>query len=183
MLRRLFTLLSALSLLLCVTSAAMWVRSERIADQVLCERLTASSGYFRRYSLESVGGRVWVEVLDFQGRTLPSGWSHMSAPTGTPTWHLIPRRMPGDRFVALGFEWSFADAMAPSAYAPRRVFMLGVPYYFVGLPACLPPIGWLRRKVRNRSVTFNVCRHCGYDLRATPERCPECGSVPTGANA
>jgi hypothetical protein len=36
----------------------------------------------------------------------------------------------------------------------------------------------LRRLKKRRDIRKGLCGSCGYDLRATPNRCPECGAIP-----
>ena len=45
----------------------------------------------------------------------------------------------------------------------------------LGVAAILYDRHRLRRDAREQT---EYCRNCGYDLRATPDRCPECGMVP-----
>jgi hypothetical protein len=55
-----------------------------------------------------------------------------------------------------------------------------VPCWFITLLAVLLPIVWASRWwKRHRRRTAGLCTACGYDLRASLDRCPECGTPVT----
>lgn len=66
---------------------------------------------------------------------------------------------------------------------PRAIvgsLQVSIPYWFLLVCAGLPLVVQLRRVRKwRRARRPGLCARCGYDLRATPTRCPECGRINT----
>jgi hypothetical protein len=79
-----------------------------------------------------------------------------------------------------GFGFSSGpDRRYQSAGLRSRVDRIQLPYWpLVILFALIPLVRAARRLKRWLRLRPGCCSVCGYDLRATPDRCPECGAEP-----
>jgi hypothetical protein len=133
-----------------------------------------------------------------RGRDSYSGWATSAKDEG-PT-DLSPRDRPPERGhtqTRLGWKWMWfwreryamdsRDDRGRDWHAPPRVsddrirvveWAAVIPWWVLSPPLALLPALWLRRRfIARRRRAKGLCLKCGFDLRATPVRCPECGAV------
>jgi hypothetical protein len=170
--RRLLNLLTAVSLLLCAAACGLWVRNGRSNGDVV--GYTAGG---RTYEIASAAGVLALSAEDAPAGKAAAGFEHRRERSLTIL--LLPLLKSQDIKPSLAERMGFAHFPTPTGSTVMA------PHWAVALPLSALPLWRLaraparrRRRLRARR---GLCRLCGYDLRATPGRCPECGRVEAPA--
>lgn len=178
--RRLFTIVSAVSLVLCIgmVAAWMWMRGWH-----------AEGCQFARYVVseeDEASCAVWMD-----GQV--GGWATLNFAYHNPDCfgqYLQEGSLAGIRFERESIEPPAFGGYAADPGAAEGVplhWELDVPVGYVIVVLLILPGEWMwllqRDRRRMRRERLGVCVRCGYDLRASKERCPECGTAIAGSEA
>ena len=126
---------------------------------------------YRRWILDS--GEAHADFNRTHAGSSGAGWSDLP----DRSWWYRPRGNSRLNRVGLFYERSVNQA-SPSFV--NISWIVTVPYWILLLPGLAGPY-WVGRMLRwRRQQRWRVsgrCTGCGYDLRATLDRCPECGAI------
>lgn len=169
---RLFTILSAVSLLLCITVGTLWVRSHWVADFISHRTVHRERPGFSEVGVESVWGSVHLTSLNSPATLPPS--EPVGLIYGTEEFQRVGvLRDTGARKWGFGYD----DKANGSGMVYWTVWL---PHWLIVLSTAALPVAWALSQAKatkmRRRLKQGLCLNCGYDLRGTPERCPECGT-------
>ena len=184
MLRRLFNLATGASLLLSAAIGFFWWQSYGRSDKV------AWSGERAYTSLRSAQGRavLYLYRTDFPIRhaTEDHGVRYVREVPASPDLEMLTVLLLCSDSSVRMVHWTHGNFAWSHRRSNRDLIVTAVaPFWSLGCATCMFPLAWTGARIRRgyrRGKAHGLCPACGYDLRATPDRCPECGAIPPGIN-
>jgi hypothetical protein len=176
--------LSVTCLLLIPATGLLWWRAQRVSDWLRFRRPDVMNRAWSSADIFTTRGGLFMYHLSLHFDTVEGaqGYAAYHQATQVPLHATIEAQsaagLSKDWWERLGFAFKATLARGTGFEQIQR--NVEIPYWFVmvlllagGLPAL-----WRGRRAytRRRRVRLGLCRACGYDLRATPGRCPECGA-------
>jgi hypothetical protein len=197
--RHLFTGCCALCLLLSMAACVLWVRGRSGSDSVeltydrwLPDRSAAST----QVHLTS-DKRIWVylswgQAPPYNGNLVYGYYIRADQSGGRPRLRFHHHGIPTTNMWlgpvdpdagASGWGPLRGDTHArsmPTDGDNHHSIRIGISHWLAALLLLIPAVLWSVRFYDSRRARLRgCCRVCGYDLRATPQRCPECGTRAT----
>jgi hypothetical protein len=166
--------LSSVSLALCAALLVLDIRSLWISDTLVHADPPLLDIVFLACN---GGGIAWIHEVD----TIPPYAHDHSLSVG------LRQIKPGWNYIRSGatLRWRLATMgyyqrgrLTHLIVGTTETRTLVIPLWLPIVLCAILPARWLliRRRLRRRQ-TLGLCPICGYDLRASTARCPECGTV------
>lgn len=182
---------------------ALWALSDRGVLSVACGKFTRGEGVFvsnaEPLSLRWTGdGKIDAIIQQLQFAAFanhpqpPTEWRRLHGAASDDLYQVgklftgdagLPRGWHG--FTAARFQIRGMGRIGQVSFSPTsgfpssrmRFVEMGVPYWALTVLSAIFPLGWAFALLRRqRQLRLNRCLACGYDLRASKDRCPECGT-------
>jgi hypothetical protein len=159
---------------LCVTVAVLWARSYRHADFVA---VYGTAARLQGAASQAGGLILFHSNLRFE-QEKPFHFDCGSVPAEDFDVRGMLFGGPGDAWSFAGLGVAQGDLPLGLGSLPSHYVAAAVPHWAAVALTLVPSVLWVRRTVRRRGrLRRGQCGECGYDLRSTPDRCPECGAA------